>query len=521
MKQTNFQEKMIKQWETQTLGQREVRILKQGEVKIVKQEDPYQAIREQFLTLQDWFMTNNITEYELLNNTWTGAYEEFMHQKNLQRPHNHYDKLPSQLDATAHVAGIRLIIQSVIGEGIDFDETSPLQPICYALLYLAVKWQFVGVSNDYNYCNGFKGVDLASVYKKQLEEDKRNHYNFNNALYLEPEQPIFERLFADKLAGIRNYKIDHRHHPELDQYYQEILRRTGDPDESGAPLYTPHPQTVKRFGELIEMLFESFYDLLPDQDKITAPEAADILNRILGDIDEAPAIDSDQTQTAQCYIAVLDPVIGNISVNHQERVIRIPRERIFGRTEFKRLVLSHELGVHILRALRFKDTELSCLSQGLPGSEEFEEGLATCVEQALAGVYAPSRMERYIGIGLAHFRNLNFRDTFEVMWRLDYLSRVLPNLMSDTEKAALEESCKQRNFNETQRIFRGTGELVNFKDLMYYRGNIQVWQYIESHLDDPEQLLADLFLTGKINALDPRQKKFVTQDIYQIQPLTD
>lgn len=42
------------------------------------------------------------------------------------------------------------------------------------------------------------------------------------------------------------------------------------------------------------------------------------------------------------------------------------------------------------------------------------------------------------------------------------------------------------------------------KDLAYYNGANQVWQYIEEHIDDPD-LMDHLFLDGKTVATDPDQ----------------
>ena len=65
-----------------------------------------------------------------------------------------------------------------------------------------------------------------------------------------------------------------------------------------------------------------------------------------------------------------------------------------------------------------------------------------------------------------------------------------------------------RCFDSVQRTFRGTGELPNHKDLVYYNGAGQVWRYIEEHLYE-EDLMEKLFLSGKTSMNDKRHERMI------------
>ncbi len=121
-----------------------------------------------------------------------------------------------------------------------------------------------------------------------------------------------------------------------------------------------------------------------------------------------------------------------------------------------------------------------------------DEGIAECVEQALKGEYEDFGVDHYINIGLATFKNKNFREVYEIQ-------KDLKSLTGEDDSKVL---------NAVQRCFRGTGELPNNKDLAYYNGVNRVWCYIEEHLDDPE-LFDSLFLSGKADIENPAQESLV------------
>ena len=175
-----------------------------------------------------------------------------------------------------------------------------------------------------------------------------------------------------------------------------------------------------------------------------------------------------------------------------ERKIVLPggRTEQYTRIELEKLIV-HELGVHTIRAASAEsgDLPVSAFSKTGAYSRLTEEGLAKACEQAIDGKYDDICTVRYLAIGLAQVCGKNFRQTYEILWRMEHL-------ISGRSK----EDC----FSIVQRVFRGTGVLPINTDLIYYRGYVLVWQYIEKHIDDPD-LIKTLFLSGKNDFLEQKR----------------
>lgn len=90
--------------------------------------------------------------------------------------------------------------------------------------------------------------------------------------------------------------------------------------------------------------------------------------------------------------------------------------------------------------------------------------------------------------------DMDFRDTYEVKWRLAALEKA-------TEQSGIEDldlaKIKNTAYGSTMRIFRGTDELPWFKDLSYYNGSAGVWRHLEEIRGDDVQFM--FVLMGKSN----------------------
>lgn len=208
----------------------------------------------------------------------------------------------------------------------------------------------------------------------------------------------------------------------------------------------------------------------------------------------------------------------SILVDQAERRILIPAQReprTYTREEVLTLVLGHEFGTHVMRSLPYEWGHLPLLSTGLPGSERFEEGLAVCVEQALTGQYRTRALWRalshYVNIGLATFLDYDFRKVLETRWRLNFLAESRAD-EPQAEQRLRYEAAYARAFDEARRCFRGFGELISGKDLLYLTGNTQAWIYIERHLNQSEWLWRNLFERGKTDPENPKHMRMLQLD---------
>lgn len=157
-------------------------------------------------------------------------------------------------------------------------------------------------------------------------------------------------------------------------------------------------------------------------------------------------------------------------------------------------LIVHEIGIHMLRSITGGETDMLPLRSGLSDYYDAEEGLGVVMEQALSGKFAERGVDHYITAGLAYFDNKDFRDAFEVKWRLSLLDSVEDGGEINDEQIA---KAKKTAFTQTLRSFRGTNDMPLFKDLSYYNGSVEVWRCLESIKGD--DFLLSLLLAGKVN----------------------
>ena len=148
----------------------------------------------------------------------------------------------------------------------------------------------------------------------------------------------------------------------------------------------------------------------------------------------------------------------------------------------------------MLRSINGGETDVRPLKSGLSDYYDTEEGLGVVMEQALSGKFTERGVDHYITAGLAHFDNKDFREAFEIKWRLSLLSSVDDDGGVSGEQIA---KAKKAAFTQTLRSFRGANDLPLFKNLSYYNGSVEVWKYLESIKGD--DLLLSLLLAGKVN----------------------
>lgn len=427
----------------------------------------------------------DVTVYEKLNATnMKAARDEFLSDSSLIHPNNIYGKLDPE-EVSENLA----TLDTVEAELTDDDTISDKQK-----RYINI------VLDDHRRANDFLAANIAynsATTPEEKAEAAAYHRETNEAYFGKPDEDTFYTLLQEKLDKIHPEAL----RPEDQAIYQSLLGAIGPmkPVEKGR--FKPQPETVARFSEIVQDFFEGPLSHIPeDQETFTPDEAANIVNEIIHE-----EIGDDETN----YRAKVHPERASASVDPVARSITFPGSRPKGDYTRKELqtIIVHELGTHVFRAVTYEKHPLIALSHGLPGNEEWDGGVAKCVEQAIAGEYQDSGIDHYINIGLATFKDKNFREVFDIGTMLKFLEGAKPD-ETDAERAERLEKIRIANFNPVQRCFRGTGELVNNKDLVYYNGANKVWQYIEEHIDDPE-LMDRLFLDGKTLPTEPDQASLI------------
>lgn len=426
--------------------------------------------------------STDVSVNTMLNNTRLEARAEYLADPTLEHPRNEYGNLDP-----VQVARNLQVIEQVQDELDDVDISDKQK-------------RFLKLILDSNYKkNNFLAANIAYNAAKTPEDKAaaaEYHQEANEALYGKPDEDTFYSLLNEELDKIDVENL----RPSDREIHKQLLAEIGPIKTDIKPRYQPRPETKQQFANMANKFYSDLFDAIPeDQETFTAQEVADIVNRILAD---------NYKDTSYRAVVMPDAVIA--SVDHITRKIKFPGKRVagdYGRKDLKQII-AHEFGVHTLRAVPYENQSIMAFSREFPNNETWDEGVAKAMEYAVAGEEMQGvAVKRYIGIGLANFKNKNFREVLDIQSTIDFLAGAT---LDETDDARAERLRKiqQKHFNDVQRCFRGTGELPNNKDMAYYNGSEMVWKYIEEHLDDPE-LFMNLFLAGKTVANDKEQERLV------------
>ncbi len=184
-----------------------------------------------------------------------------------------------------------------------------------------------------------------------------------------------------------------------------------------------------------------------------------------------------------------------INVVSSSKTVVVPEERLPVSVAKVRGLVVHELGVHMLRSIIGEGADLIPMRFGLAGVGDAEEGIAKVMESVLADDASRTGYQHYLTATLIG-RGYDFRDAFEIMWRYKVIDVCLDKPKAKVDDAFINNQ-KEAAFKFMFRSIRGTNQLPWHITLNYFGGTHKIWQYIESHKDDPD--LATFLFMGKID----------------------
>jgi len=316
----------------------------------------------------------------------------------------------------------------------------------------------------------------------EKQEARQEFMRLNTELYGEPDHDTYVSLLQEKIAAIQTKNLS----KEAGIVYEELVDMIPDKYilSDKVERFNPSTETIAWMSGAVGALYNHMLVRIPEKATFDVSEVRAIFDSILKEEFEGAA--------SQWRVDIEDAK--SINVNSTEKRVVIPTNRgELSRDTVRRLVV-HELGVHVFRSVTGGESDVGPLRIGLDNYYDVEEGLGKVMEQALVGTFAEAGIEHYITAGAAYRDKKDFRDVFEMKWRLRLLSG-----MEDDEVPAEPAIVKAKNaaYSGVMRIFRGTDELPWFKDLAYYNGSAEVWNYLESIRGDNFKLM--LLMMGKIN----------------------
>ncbi|MBR6149568.1 MAG: DUF1704 domain-containing protein [Lachnospiraceae bacterium] len=392
----------------------------------------------------------SIDEIKMLNNTNPDAKEEFINDDSLIKPSNVYD----DLDICLVEKNIKKIVKAVNEVDIKTFEGSLLSKLLFNNLH---KNDLVRMCYEYNH--GKKDEDIRHRMIMQ-----------NKIIYGELDRDEFRKILSETYNKIDAKSLNAEEQKEFERL-NELLPYI--PKCKARP-YKPSQRVLDHFSQMCEIFLGDILRHVPKKDKYTVNDVCDIINEIF-----------DEELNGYGWCVKIREHAGYASVSQEDKIFYVPGKRSKGDYDYKsiRALIAHEIGVHVLRSIPYQKCKIKDMSLGMPDYLSFEEGLARAVEQAILKEYNPAGYVHYISLGLGLFYGYDFRKVYEIQWRLQGLSG---------------NGNKQQCFDSVQRAFRGTGEVVQLKDVAYFNGSSRAYKYITKNLNS-DTLFDDLFLSGKIN----------------------
>ena len=336
-----------------------------------------------------------------------------------------------------------------------------------------------------NYAQQYNNA--KSEEEKKAAAEKYRHLNIES--YGEPDEDTYRSLLGGKLNAIYSKKLTGK----ANELRKELFGMANFKPGMDIPeRFRPSDETVEWMHSIAESLHGGMLSHIPNEQEEFDPYE---LQKIFTDIIEEEFNNDSKgyAGAAEGWTVSVEKAT-SVNVKSSEKRIVIPDNGMMRSRKKVENLIVHEIGVHILRSITGGETDMLPLRSGLSDYYDAEEGLGVVMEQALGGKFAERGVDHYITAGLAHLDNKDFRDAFEVKWRLLLLDSVRDGGEINDEQIA---KVKKTAFTQTLRSFRGTNDMPLFKDLSYYNGSVEVWRYLESIKGD--DFLLSLLLAGKVN----------------------
>ncbi len=335
-------------------------------------------------------------------------------------------------------------------------------------------------------------------YDKATSPTERLYYRsevmrLNTELYGAPARSDYHHVLASYISSIDDTHLK----GDGLAVYAELV--TGLPtiediqDEGG---YQPRPETMAWMQEMVENLYGSMLAHVADGREYGPADIQALFSAIISS--------EFGEEVASEWRVDIEPA-RVITVNAVQKRIIIPVDRKPVSSEKMKDLVVHEIGVHMLRSVCGYETDIPLLATGMKGYADSEEGLAVVVEQARKGKFHESGHLSYLAASLAYFEGMDFRATFETLWRIIALKSAKG---TDMTSEAIEKA-KASAYGVCLRTFRGTDDIPWFKDLQYYNGSIAVWKHLDSIAGDVDAF--QCIIMGKTNIDDQAQARAVLE----------
>lgn len=335
----------------------------------------------------------------------------------------------------------------------------------------------------------FRYEELMLAFGATAINDSEKHRKIAAELSMELIGGIDQPAFDELLFNLREEAF-HSEQP----FAKELLNLTGERPrpETAGQMFELDDATREVIGRDLVVLYPGLNELLSAETttSVSPSEAISIFDELLkvSGLDDEWQTELNSGKAAETHTAAKIVTIGN-----QRAPFKNYREAV--------AVGFHECIVHAGR------------SEGVvhPGVGDFEEGIATRLQQIITGEKRTPGVQYYLAIGLQAGADRggvprSYRETFEIMWRREALQMEVSGSGVDVQKARAQA---QRHVQRTRR-----GGEVDTHDASYFTGAQKAAQWLNqiTRLPGAERrsLLAKV-LTNKYDPTDPEQAAYINK----------
>lgn len=338
-------------------------------------------------------------------------------------------------------------------------------------------------------------MNSDTVTNEEREEAQQWFVQANEALYGKPRTEIFNALASRTI--VERTSLDLTDSNEVQGLKHELHSLIGQVDSTDFESFRPSDQLVTRIGDLVHERFDELVSHVAPEEEYGVTEMTEAIE---------VALEKMGGKELDWKVEIV-PDSSALAVSAHQKIVEVGDSRPTIKGNILRGKILHELGVHAGRSIRAEKAGWLSAAYGQEGYLDFEEAFATALEDTYQGKFDDHGEDYQLIAGLAYgYDNhspRNFRETFEVMWRVNAIGKIKEG--SITEKGMA--NAKSNAYMSCLRLFRGTTGLqkgvVYLKDLAYFNGQESVWNVLKGVKTQED---FDLLFVGKLDNSKPDHK---------------
>lgn len=327
------------------------------------------------------------------------------------------------------------------------------------------------------------------------------------ALFPKPDEAVIEyakSTVMDKVATTNPYVYEH-----LSDRYPFLAQRTERPQ-----MIDLSPEKRQEWHDYLHEEFDPiFAQVRKKTGELSNENIPDAVNTLLEVLDLPVAQDEDDHEG---WLAMKRADVTGFRIEPDKlRVLCGTRSKEITWEIFEQLMM-HEIIIHVMRANNGHDYGYEALQNGMPGSQETEEGLGLLIENLWSGADLSS-------VGRDHFRYLavcyadgsldgqmhNETDTYDFVTHL--MAGVKPGQTDGTVYQETVNGQRAPGYEHVERVFRGMPQgFVMYSNLSYLSGKLKMIKDLSHSTETPAAKLSYL-QSGKFNPLDSTNTELVDE----------